>query len=72
MNTTVDSVLEAIGNTPLIRLRRVVPPGGAEVAVRGVDPQPVVERVGVEGPHSQVERVGGPAGPGEQRRPRAH
>ena len=34
MMTTVDSVLEAIGNTPLIRLRRVVPPGAADVVVK--------------------------------------
>ena len=34
MNTTAESVLEAIGNTPLIRLRRVVPPGAADVVVK--------------------------------------
>lgn len=32
--TTVDSVLEAIGHTPLIRLRRVVPSGAADVVVK--------------------------------------
>lgn len=30
----VDSVLHAIGHTPLLRLRRVVPPGSAEVVVK--------------------------------------
>ena len=30
----VDSVLKAIGNTPLLRLRRLVPPGSAEVVVK--------------------------------------
>jgi cysteine synthase A len=34
MMTVVDSVLEAIGNTPLIRLRRVVPSGAADVVVK--------------------------------------
>jgi cysteine synthase A len=34
MMTVVDSVLAAIGNTPLIRLRRVVPPGAADVVVK--------------------------------------
>jgi cysteine synthase A len=34
MMTVVDSVLAAIGNTPLIRLRRVVPPGTADVVVK--------------------------------------
>jgi len=29
-----DSVLTAIGNTPLVRLRRVVPPDCAEVVVK--------------------------------------
>ena len=31
---TAQSVLEAIGNTPLIRLRSVVPPGAADVVVK--------------------------------------
>ena len=30
----VDSVLKAIGNTPLLRLHRLVPPGSAEVVVK--------------------------------------
>lgn len=34
MMTTADSVLEAIGNTPLIRLRRLVPSGGADIVVK--------------------------------------
>jgi cysteine synthase A len=34
MMTVVDSVLQAIGNTPLIRLRRVVPAGAADVVVK--------------------------------------
>ena len=34
MMTVVDSVLEAIGNTPLIRLRRVVPAGAADIVVK--------------------------------------
>jgi len=35
-----DTVLNAIGNTPLVRLRRVVPPGCAEIVVKveGVNP----------------------------------
>jgi cysteine synthase A len=35
-----DSVLHTIGNTPLVRLRRVVPPGCAEIVVKveGVNP----------------------------------
>jgi cysteine synthase A len=32
--TTVDSVLHAIGRTPLLRLRRIVPPGSADVVVK--------------------------------------
>lgn len=31
---TVDSVLHAIGHTPLVRLRRLVPPGSADVYVK--------------------------------------
>jgi cysteine synthase A len=31
---TADSVLKAIGRTPLIRLRRIVPPGAADVLVK--------------------------------------
>ena len=34
MMTTAGSVLEAIGNTPLVRLRRVVPPEAADVVVK--------------------------------------
>jgi cysteine synthase A len=34
MMTTAGSVLDAIGNTPLVRLRSVVPPGGADVLVK--------------------------------------
>jgi len=30
----MDSILDAIGGTPLVRLRRVIPPGGAEVWVK--------------------------------------
>ena len=30
----VDSVLKAIGNTPVLRLRKIVPPGSAEVVVK--------------------------------------
>ena len=29
-----DSILDAVGNTPLIRLRRMVPEGSAEVLVK--------------------------------------
>ena len=32
--TPVDSVLDAIGNTPLVRLRRIVAPGSADVVVK--------------------------------------
>ena len=32
--TPVDSVLNAIGRTPLLRLRRLVPPGSADVVVK--------------------------------------
>ena len=32
--TPVDSVLDAIGNTPVVRLRRVVPEGCADVFVK--------------------------------------
>ena len=32
--TPVDSVLHAIGGTPLLRLRRLVPPGSADVVVK--------------------------------------
>jgi cysteine synthase A len=34
MNTTAGSVLDAIGNTPLVRLRRVVPATAADVIVK--------------------------------------
>jgi cysteine synthase A len=34
MPTTVDSVLSAIGRTPVVRLRRVVPPAAADVIVK--------------------------------------
>ena len=34
MVTTASSVLEAIGRTPLVRLRRVVPPGSGDVLVK--------------------------------------
>src|SRR5262244_3128104 len=34
MMTTAASVLEAIGRTPLIRLRRIVPPGSGDVLVK--------------------------------------
>src|SRR6187551_3082713 len=34
MNTTAGSVLDAIGNTPLVRLRRVVPAAAADVIVK--------------------------------------
>src|ERR1700747_2029317 len=30
----VDSVLKAIGNTPLVKLRRVIPPGSGDVLVK--------------------------------------
>lgn len=29
-----DSVLQTIGNTPCVRLRRIVPPGSADVLVK--------------------------------------
>jgi len=32
--STADSVLRAIGGTPVVRLRRVVAPGAAEVLVK--------------------------------------
>src|SRR5437016_5999506 len=32
--TVSESILHAIGNTPLVRLRRVVPPGAADVLVK--------------------------------------
>jgi cysteine synthase A len=34
MNSIASSVLHAIGNTPLVRLTRVVPPGAADVVVK--------------------------------------
>src|SRR5215217_4415111 len=34
LTTIADSVLSAIGNTPLVRLRRVVPPASADVLVK--------------------------------------
>jgi cysteine synthase A len=34
LTTIADSVLSAIGNTPLVRLRRVVPPAAADVLVK--------------------------------------
>ena len=33
-NSVADSVLQAIGNTPVVRLHRVVPPGSADVVVK--------------------------------------
>src|SRR5829696_1693970 len=34
MTTIATSILRAIGNTPLVKLRRVVPPGAADVLVK--------------------------------------
>ena len=34
LTTIADSVLSAIGNTPLVRLRRVVPAAAADVLVK--------------------------------------
>ncbi|HYI13718.1 MAG TPA: cysteine synthase A [Thermoanaerobaculia bacterium] len=56
----VDSVLDLIGNTPMVRLRRISPPGGAEIFVKMELLNPgfsVKDRIGV-GMIERAERAG--------------